>query len=266
MGELEPELHARDLPDDVVRLRMAADAEAAAREQVLQARIDAHLAVYTDVIDVLVANHERLADASDLEIGADTRWSAMWELAGRALSTARVWLHDLRGGFTTETDGTARALHEAVQLLSALQFDVDGAAVRRWLAGEWVRPGEARALQQAAQEHARQEMQAAGLAPALGDLQQLGRTIYSLMSESAHHQRAGLAASIAPRLRRYVYGPHPDPTHRAAHVDVASEVFEEVVLVVGSAIGQMVGGDYWNRLIRPLQERLEQVRRLHPLA
>lgn len=74
----------------------------------LQVRIDAHLNAYDGVIDALITTHKAIADRTDLEIGADTRWSAMWELAGRCLAVSRVVLHDLRGGFASEADGSLR--------------------------------------------------------------------------------------------------------------------------------------------------------------
>ena len=68
-------------------------------------------------------------------------------MGGRCLAVSRVLLHDLQGGFASEAVGTLRALHEAVQLLAALAFHLEDDAARRWLAGEWIRPKEARAIQ-----------------------------------------------------------------------------------------------------------------------
>jgi hypothetical protein len=233
LSELEPEIHAAELPDDVVRARAVAEKEYAAVEDDWQSRIDAHLRVYREVIDRLVEDHRRIADTTDIPIGSDTRWSAMWEMAGRSLSVSRVLVHDLEGGFYSEADGTLRSLHEAVQLLSALHLEEDD--LRRWLAGVWVRPAEARAVQERRQEYANEQMRLHDIEPEGGDLAELGRQIYSAMSASSHHERAGVVPSISLPLREYAYGPHPDPERRAAYINFAGELLEEVVLVVGDA-------------------------------
>jgi hypothetical protein len=265
MGNLEPEIHGADLPAEVVSLRAAADAQAAAEEPYWQPRIDAHVDVYAGIVDVLTDWHRRIADETDLAIRGETRWSAMWEMAGRCLAIARVLLHDLRGGFCSEADGTLRALHEAVQLLFALSSHLEEDAVRRWLSGEWIRPREAREIQERHQAYAIEQMVEAGVDPEGGDIAELGREIYSAMSSSAHHERGGFPESISVALRRFAYGPHPDPERRAAYVSFAGELLEEVLLVVGSAFRDLIGGDYINDVVRPLQQRLEEVRASHSL-
>ncbi len=265
MGDLEPEIHPADVPDEVARLRIAADAEHAIAEAYWGPRIEAHLAVYTGVIDRLVEHHREIADRTDLVIGADTRWSAMWEMGGRCLSTARVLLHDLRAGFCSESDGTLRSLHEAVQLLSALSSHLEEDAVRRWLAGEWVRPGEVRQIQERHHAFAVERMREAEIEPEPGNFAELGKEIYSAMSSSSHHERGGFPESISVALRRFAYGPHPDPERRAGHLAFAGELLEEVLLVVGAAFRDIFGGNYYGDVVRPLQERFERIRAEQPL-
>lgn len=93
-----------------------------------------------------------------------------------------------------------RALHEAVQLLNAISFHLEEDAVRRWLAGAWIRPAEAREIQGRKQALADERMRELGMEPEGGDLVQLGRDLYGSLSESAHHQRGGFRESVAPAL------------------------------------------------------------------
>jgi hypothetical protein len=136
--DLEPPIRHRQLPVEISALRAIADAQEAHLDAELQPHIDRHIAVYQEAVDVLIAAHRTLADDTDLELGANTRWAAIWEIGGRCLAISNVLLHDLRGGFASEAIGTLRALHEASQLLSALSFHEEEDVVRRWLAGEFI--------------------------------------------------------------------------------------------------------------------------------
>ncbi|HET8893029.1 MAG TPA: hypothetical protein VFM96_02895 [Gaiellaceae bacterium] len=263
---LEPPINARPLPADVVALRAIADAQARHFDAELQPRIDRHIAVYQEAVNTLIGAHRALADETDIELGTDTRWAAIWEMSGRCLAIGNVLLHDLRGGFASEAIGSLRSLHEASQLLSALSFHEEDEVVRRWLKGEFVRPREAREVQRRKQELALARMAKAGIAPEGGDVVALGREIYGLLSEGSHHQRSVMAESMAPALRRFTYGPHPDARNRASHVEYAGELLEEVVIVVGDAFADLLGRDFYVQRVRPLQEALARIREEAPLS
>lgn len=263
---LEPPIRAQPLPAEVAALREIADAEAPQFDAELQPRIDRHIAVYQEAVDALIAAHRALADDTDIELGAKTRWAAVWEMSGRCLAISNVLLHDLRGGFASEAIGTLRALHEASQLLSALSFHEEEDVVRRWLAGEYIRPREARDVQRRKQELALQRMAEAGVEPEGGDIVELGREVYSLLSEGSHHQRSVMAESMAPALRRFAYGPHPDARNRAGQVDYAGELLEEVIIIVGDAFADILGRNFYVQRVRPLQEALARVREEAPLS
>lgn len=129
MCELEPQVQARELPDDVAELRRRVAADHEALDAIYQPLIDAHIAVYADAVEEVIYGHRNLADQTDLAIRVDTRWSAMWELGGRCLAISRVVLHDLRGGFTSDSVGTLRTLYEATILLGAVAFHEDRKSV-----------------------------------------------------------------------------------------------------------------------------------------
>jgi hypothetical protein len=109
-------------------------------------------------------------------------------------------------------------------------------------------------------------MAEAGVEPEGGDVVALGRQIYSVLSEGSHHQRSVMAESMAPALRLFAYGPHPDASNRAIHVEYAGELLEEVIIVVGDALADILGRDFYAQRIRPLQEALARVREEAPLS
>lgn len=265
-GDLEPPIRASALTPEVAALRQIADAQAAHYDAELQPRIDRHIAVYQEAVDVLIATHRALADDTDIALGAATRWAAMWEMSGRCLAISNVLLHDLRGGYASEAIGTLRALHEASQLLSALSFHLEEDVVRRWLAGDYIRPREARDVQQRKQDLALARMAEAGIEPEGGNIVELGRQIYSTLSEGSHHQRSVMGESIAPALRRFAYGPHPDARNRASQVDYSGELLEEVIIIVGDAFADILGRDFYVQRVRPIQESLARVREEAPLS
>ncbi len=266
LPDLEPPINARPLPSEVAALREIADAQAAHFDAELQPRIDRHIAVYQESVDALIAAHRALADDTDIELGANTRWAAVWEMSGRCLAISNVLLHDLCGGFASEAIGTLRSLHEASQLLSALSYHEEEDVVRRWLGGEYIRPREARDVQRRKQGLALERMVQAGVEPEGGDIVELGRQIYGLLSDGSHHQRSVMAESMAPALRRFAYGPHPDARNRGSQVDYAGELLEEVIIIVGDAFADILGRDFYVQQVRPLQGALVRVREEAPLS
>ena len=62
-------------------------------------------------------------DFVTFDFGAKTRWMALWELTGRCLALANLFLAELRLGFTAEIVGTIRVLDEGMRLLHAVVAD-----------------------------------------------------------------------------------------------------------------------------------------------
>jgi hypothetical protein len=264
--DLEPPIHQQALPAGVAANRAAADAEAALLNPLAQPSIDRHIAIYQAAVDALVAVHRSIADGTDIEMRGYTRWSATWEMAGRCLAIGNVLLHDLRGGFASEAIGTLRALHEAAQLLSALAFHEEEEVLRRWLEGEYIPPRTARAVQGRKQALALERMQEAGIEPVGGDVVELGRQVYEVLSIGSHHRRAAMEESVAPVLRRFAYGPHPSVHVRAANVEFAGHALEEVVIIVGDSFADILGGDFYLEQVRPLIDAMNAVRAEAPLS
>ncbi len=266
LPDLEPPISVRLLPSEIAGLREIADAQAAHFDAELQPLIDRHIAVYQEVVDALIVEHRALADDTDIELGTNTRWAAMWGMSGRCLAISNILLHDLRGGFASEAIGTLRSLHEASQLLWELSYHEEEDVVRRWLGGEYIRPVTARAVQRCTQELANERMAKAGVEPEGGDIAELGSQIYDHLSKGSHHRRSAMAESMAPALRRFAYGPHPDARKRGSYVDYAGELLEEVIIIVGDAFADIRGRDFYAEQVRPLQEALVRVRKEAPLS
>jgi hypothetical protein len=265
MGDLEPEIEQQPLPREIERLREGYEATLPALEAILQPRLEAHLLILQQSIDGLIELHVAVVEQSDVELEAETRWVALWEVAGRCLALANLFLAELRLGYTAETVGTIRVLNEALLLLDAIAGDEAGDLVRRWLGGETVMPRDARPVVGEVQAGVVAELIERGVELEGGDIVELGRTIYGLLSKGTHNARPGFAESVSRPLRQFNYGPHPDPRQRAVYIDYASEVIEGTILSVGSALALFFGGEWYRDTIRPLQQELEAVRNGLPI-
>jgi len=234
-------------------------------DALFQPRIDAHIAAFAEEVEAVIVAHKYLADRTDLEIRAETRWSAIWELSGRCLAICRVILHDLRGGFTSEAIGSVRALYEATELLAAVAFHEEVDVLRQWLAGEWIREREARTVVGRKEALARDRMREAGVEPEGRGAVEVGAEVYDLLSQPAHHRRFGFPETISVELREFTYGPHPSAEVRAHHVDYAGQLLETALLVVIDGLGDILGREYVRDTLPPMQARLEQAREQFPL-
>lgn len=265
MGELEPEIRQQQLAADVERLRERYEASIPALDAILQPRLEGHLLTLQQSVDGLIELHVAVVEQSDLEFEAETRWIALWEVTGRCLALANLFLAELRLGYTAETVGTIRVLNEAVLLLHALAGDEDGDLVRRWLGGDTVMPRDARQVVGDVQAGVVAELIERGVQLEGGDIVELERAIYGHLSQGAHNARPGFAESVSQPLRQFNYGPHPDPRQRAVYIDYASEVIEGAIIGIGSALARFFGGEWYRDTIRPLQQELEAVRNALPI-
>jgi hypothetical protein len=259
---LEPLVERRPLPVEVRALRELAADEHEKREREVGPAVEAHLAAYGVAVERLIGVHAEIANGTDLGIGTDTRWSAIWELSGRCLSECRLLLYALRGGFSVESSSNERAVFEAMYLLTAIAFDDD--VLKRWLAGDYVRPKTARGLVAKKQELAHQRMRAAGVEPD-GDVVASGEWLYDYFSKAAHHRRAPMTASVSLERREFAYGPHPDPVRRSVEIWHAGQTIETALIVVADSLAYIVGRGDLAEFLRAQADELESVRERYPL-
>jgi hypothetical protein len=260
--DLHPGVTARELPPDVAELREAKAAEEKGMDDHWEPRIQAHIAALAAEVEAIIQMHRNVADLTDLDLDANTRWSAIWLLSGRCLAICRVVLHDLRGGFTSEAVGTLRSLWEASMLLTEDEL------LGRWLADEdkgWVRPKEARDAVVRKEARAWQRMKEEGVETPEASVEEVGREIYDQLSRPAHHRRFGFPESRQVDLRVFSYGPHPSAEVRARHVNYANKLIEVALVHVIGGLNQILGGGYTEDALAPMMERLERVRDEYPL-
>lgn len=260
----EPPINAEELSAAAHGARLAHDRQVAAAEELLGPRIAGHLQACELAIDELVDAHRQLVEQTDIDLEAETRWVAIWELAGRCLSVARALIAQLRDAYAAETVGTMRVLHEAANLLVVAADVEEERLTRRWLAGEHVPQREARSHIHAAQERIVEQARERGV-EIEGDVAELTRELYGILSQGAHNDRPGFADSVFRTGRVFSYGPHPNPLVRAAYVDYASELIEQIVMEVGDALAVIYGGDWYRETVRPLVTALHAVRDDQPI-
>jgi hypothetical protein len=290
MDPFEASVTASSLVEATARARAVRDRRSHLLEEQIQPRIDGHLAAYQIVVDDLKAVHAAIADQTDLDLGAHTRLTAVWEMSGRAISLADGLIDQLRRGYGPQTVGTARLMHESAVLLEAFTIAPEQ-LVRRWLEEGHVPQKDARAELEklaiegaliAAESGTRIEsdprfkaivasLVAEGLpedADPAAAVAFIAREEYKEFSHKrgGHNDRPGLTYARDADLRRFVYGSHPDPLARAYFVEEAGHDIERVVIVVGYAFARFLFGPaYQQDRIGRLREGLEAVRRELPL-
>ena len=171
---------------------------------IVDTRISGHVATYGMAIRTVEQLHESIAERTDIDLIGDTRWAAVWQLAGRAIGFAQALLILANAGVGDDALPTARAMHEAVRLLEGVTNRHDRQLVTRWLADDddrYVRPREARAAVEAGEALVREMMIAAGEEP-VANTRHLSDELYHRMSLVAHNRRRVLELVISPSLRR----------------------------------------------------------------
>jgi hypothetical protein len=234
-------------------------------EAILQPRIDGNIQACQLGLDALVELHREIVETTDIDLEAETRWVAIWEMCGRCIALANALLDQLRSGYATETTGTARVLHEAIDLALAVAEGPEE-LVRRWLRGKQISPKRA-----SAEAHRFYERLTAGIAEqgqpleehptykrnlpemaklgipidqgAAGAIRYTSARAYGALSSGVHNRRAGVRASASPELRQFSYGPHPDPRIRADFVEEATGHIERTLLDVGTCLAEILGVD-----------------------
>jgi hypothetical protein len=136
-NELTPPMRRTSGPSsDVLRAREA-QARLDEHDRVRwEKSIDVHIAAHRQALDFLEETHQWIADHYDLDLMADTRPAAAWQMAGRCIGIARLICDALALGYTAEVLHLARALHEADGLVWMFPQDEGTELLQTWLADE----------------------------------------------------------------------------------------------------------------------------------
>ena len=262
--DLMPRPNRRDLPNAVRRNRETQAATDERDRERFEAAVEANITAHRLALDTLERAHQRLADELDFDLTGDTRLAAVWQLAGRCIGIARLMLDAFELGYTAEVLHLARALHEADRLIEIFTVPEEEDLLRRWLAGEWVRPGEVRAAEERFEQRLEEAMCAAGLPP-LRRTNELTRTVYSEHSEAAHHRRRWTQDAVISPLRTMIRGRTTHWLRRAGTTAALLPVVEECVMAIGSGLAVFYGPDWYERQVKPLLESFAAVGEAQPL-
>jgi hypothetical protein len=89
--------------------------------------------------------------------------------------------------------------------------------------------------------------------------------VYHQLSRGAHNDRTGFGDSVSRELHRFAYTPHPDVRVRAVYVELGGELIEQVILEVGHALAQILGGNFTAEVC-PLLEAIHAIRDEMPIG
>ena len=103
-----PNAWTRPSAQTVAAARLENAAAEAGLTELLQSRLEGNLAACQHAVDVLIEHDRRIAERSDIDLEAQTRWVALWELSSRCLSVANLLLDELRLGYTGDPRHDAR--------------------------------------------------------------------------------------------------------------------------------------------------------------
>jgi hypothetical protein len=288
--ELDAALRWGSVPEALKRARRISTAQNERVNTVLKPRIDDHLRVYQQALDVLDDAHRSIADRTNLDLESNTRQAAVWVVSGRCIGQSCALITLLRAGFGAETSVQTRAMHEATRLAAALADESESDLLRRWLADDdkkWVRPKETRAAQERIHSRFRRSLKdATKAAQAAGDAERTalitstldsmpladGETIgtaaakvYDVLSRASHARRSGMKDALSPVLRVMVTGSHPDPAIRASYVDYGGRVIEEVLLTIGEIVSRFYAQGWYMTTVAPLIRSLHDIRQSVPI-
>jgi hypothetical protein len=262
--DLMPAMSRFELPE-VVRHRRE---EQAVRDEFDRGRyekvVEAHVTSHVIALDFLAQSHEWVADNLDLDLVGDTRPAAVWQMAGRCIGIARLILDALSLGYCGEVIHLARALHEADRLLWMFTVPEGTVQLRRWLAGEYVSPKQARAAAAGFEERLAKAMRDAGI-PELRRMNDLTLEIYKQHSEAAHHRRRWAQDAVSPQLRTMIRGRTTRWERRAGTVVAMLAMVEESVATVGDALGGFFAPGWYAQGVMPLLSSFEALREAKPL-
>lgn len=269
LRSLDVPIKYRELPADVVEVRLEGAAEEARNEAVARPRIEAVLKTCRLVLLQLEELHRQYAELTDLDLVGYSRASAIWLLSGRQLGLLNALLVQAEAGICTETMITGRAIHEAARVLFAFIVPGEDKLVRLWLDDEgkygYIKQGLARAAQGRYEAALAEAMSSRGL-PAIASSAALTEDMYDLLSRVAHSRRSSCVSSVSEAGRQMAYGRHPSAIHRADCAVWAASMTTEVTLYVGDALQALYSKpNFFTEIILPLQKNIEAMRESAPL-
>lgn len=262
--ELAPPILDRELPEEVADAREHAQRVFKSESKQLRKPIKARVAGYRNALRTLASMIQSPLETSDLDLAADTRWTALHLLCGRSLSLGFSLLCQVEAGFGLEAYPTARAIHEANRMIMVFEDPEESGLLRQWLDGRPLKPQTVRKALDRVFERENLHRRAKGLEE-IPSLIKLDAELYGYLSKSGHLVRESLAGSVSHTTRRMVIGQNPEYAVRAHFVAWAGEVVIEIAHVVGGVLNRLAGRNFRADCMVPLWEELEAVCEANPL-
>lgn len=131
--------------------------------------------------------------------------------------------------------------------------------LRDWLAGKETRPRDSRNALGRAADRMRDAYREAGVDEGVEEIEHVTRKLYGVLSDPSHLRRAGLRDFFDANTRRAFYRHHPNPRLKLGYAEQGVLVIEHVVMVVGACLQQIAGGEFAQREIAPITEKLSEL-------
>ena len=267
----EPPYRPADLPSEVVDARQRSSAEEEARLEAIRPELDAAIKTARDALEWLDRAHALVADRSDISLSPNTgtRAQALWETSAAAIGLGHAFIDLVALGYHAQTIPTYRAIFELLGLIGVLGDVHEDEFLTEWLDNGEVRQREVRQAAKRESDRVREQLEAGGFSEAVADAEQLMKNLYGPLSDSSHGRRVSVRAYISETLRQAATRAHPSALERLVGVEGSLLLLEDLVQVVGDALGFLYGGTFFADYVRPLQEtvaaRMERLRTLRRL-
>lgn len=259
--DLNPEIKRTGLTEEVKRNR-ALHAQYNERERpYYEPRIQVHTAAHRAGIAAVERPLQALADELDFDLTGDSRPAALWQMSSRCIGIMRLMLDALDMGYTEEPVFLARELHEASGLIDVFVDPDEADLLRKWLADEnAVMPKAVHAAIKRSNEKLAVKLPHVPVEK----MSELGKLIYAVQSEAAHHRRRFTQDSISVPLRMSLRGPHNLWARRAEMTNEMLPAVEGGLLHVADALCCFYD-DFASKHLQPHLDTFAALRLSHPL-
>jgi hypothetical protein len=252
----EPPYGPAVLPSEVVEARKRSGLEEAARLEAVRPELDAAIKAARDVLDWLDRSHALVADRSDISLSPDTgsRAQALWETSAAAIGLGHAFIDLMELGYHSQTIPTHRAIFELLGLIGVLSDVHEDEFLTEWLANGEVKQREVRQAAKRESDRVGEQLEADGFTEVVANAEQLMKNLYGPLSDSSHGRREAVRAYVSETLRQAATRAHPSALERLVGVEGGLLLLEDLVQVVGDALGFLYGGAFFADYVRPLQE------------
>jgi hypothetical protein len=252
----DPPYQPADLSSEMVESRERSNAKQAALLEALTPELDVAIKTAREALDRLDRYHALVPDRSDISLSADTgsRAQALWESSAAALGLGRAFIDLVALGYHSQTIPTYRAIFELLGVIGVLGDVNEDEFLTEWLANKEVKQWKVRQAAKRETDRVREQLKADGYTELVGDAEKLMKNLYRPLSDGSHGRREAVRAYTSETLRRAATRAHPSAHERLVTVEGSLLLLEDLVQVVGDALGFLYGGTFFADHIDPMQK------------